>query len=56
MLNTISLWTSSVEVDSVVVSESLRNVLCIKSRAPLGDAVIQSMDLDTQMDLGSCVL
>lgn len=55
MLNTVALWTSGVEVDSVVVSESLRNVLCIKGSAPLGGAVIQSMALGTQMDLGSCV-
>lgn len=51
MLNTIALWTSDVEVDSVVVSESLRNVVCIKSRAPLGGAVIQSMGLGTWIGL-----
>lgn len=47
MLNTIALWTSGVEVDSVVVPESLRNVICSRSKAPLGGAVIQSMDLGT---------
>lgn len=47
MLNTVALWTSGVEGDGAVVSESLGSVICSKSKAPLGGAVIQSTDLGT---------